>query len=453
MIRRCLVAVALALAVPAALSAQTVGTYRVEDLGSFGGFMLTGLAINSGGEIAGTAIRADGVVRAFRWIPNRGLEDLGTNGGAEARAFAINDRGDVVGFYTDRDGLEHPFIAEKHHRMRELTAYPNLIRLEGINNDRRLTGTTNGFRAFRTRLDGTLQELHTNISSGVAINASGEVAGYGYADPSVETPKYTAFRYADGTGYVDLGTLSGVWSVATAISSDGTVVGYYDKGTTEGSTLAFRARPGFPMEDLGLLPGGFFGGIASANGINDTGQIVGMADVPGEITTAFIHTDATGMVDLKSRISIRDRAAYPMMFRALAINNAGQIAAEYWNGERYGTVRLVPRQRIDPPDSRPVAAPSVLRGNNGRMVSVSIDPHATDDFDPEPSCGITRVTNGDFPVLVNDPDVQITSPLTVELRATTRGGISAGRTYVIAVSCSNYLGKTSTAYTHVVVSR
>jgi hypothetical protein len=33
------------------------------------------------------------------------------------------------------------------------------------------------------------------------------------------------------------------------------------------------------------------------------------------------------------------------------------------------------------------------------------------------------------------------------------GGLSAGRTYVIAVSCSNYLGKTSTAYTQVVVSR
>jgi DNA topoisomerase IA len=29
----------------------------------------------------------------------------------------------------------------------------------------------------------------------------------------------------------------------------------------------------------------------------------------------------------------------------------------------------------------------------------------------------------------------------------------AGRTYLIAVSCSNYLGKTSTAYTLVVVSR
>jgi probable HAF family extracellular repeat protein len=246
--------------------------------------------------------------------------------------------------------------------------------------------------------------------------------------------------------------LSGVWSVATAIGPDGTVVGYYDKGTTAGSFLAFRARPGFPMEDLGLLPGGFYGGIASANGINAAGEIVGSADVPNDTTAAFLYTDADGMVDLRSRISIRDRAAYPI-FSGRAINDAGQIVADYWNGERYGTVRLVPRNRIDPPESRPVATPSVLRRNDGRMASVTVDPHATDDFDPSPNCQITNVINSDSPFLTNDPDVQITSPLTVDLRATTRGGFGPGRTYLIAVSCSNYLGKTSTAYSYVVVSR
>jgi hypothetical protein len=178
-----------------------------------------------------------------------------------------------------------------------------------------------------------------------------------------------------------------------------------------------------------------------------------MADVPNDITAPFLYTDSEGMVDLTRRISIRDRAAFPMIFRAHAINNAGQIVAEYWDGERYGTVRLVPRNRIEPPDSRPVATPSVLRRNDGRMVSVSIDPRATDDFDPSPSCQITRVTNSDFPSMDTDPDVQITSPLSVDLRATTRGGFAPGRTYLIAVSCSNYLGKTSTAYAYVAVSR
>lgn len=241
----------LALAVPATLSAQTPRTYRVEDLGTFGGFLLTGLAINNNGEIAGTAFRPDGGRRAFRWTPNRGLEDLGTNGGTEARGLAINDRGDVVGFYTDQDGREHPFIAEKHRRMRELTGLPDIAELNGINNDRRLTGMTTGIRAFRTWADGTAEELPVQFSSGAAINASGGVAGTGVADVTRESPTYTAFRYSDGAGYVDLGTLSGVWSVATAIGPDGTVVGYYDKGTTVGSFLAFRARPGFPMEDLG----------------------------------------------------------------------------------------------------------------------------------------------------------------------------------------------------------
>ena len=315
-----------------------------------------------------------------------------------------------------------------------------------------LTGMTTGIRAFRTWADGTVEELPVQLSSGAAINTSGDVAGTGYADMTRESPTYTAFRYSDGAGYVDLGTLSGVWSVATAIGPDGTVVGYYDKGTTVGSFLAFRARPGFPMEDLGLLPGGFFGGIASANGINTAGEIVGVADVPNDTTAAFLYTDADGMVDLRSRISIRDRAAYP-------------ISSATWD-QRRGTDRrrllerrtlrhgpARPAQRIDPPDSRPVATPSVLRPNDGRMVSVSVNPHATDDFDPSPSCQITNVINSDFPFLEADPDVQITSPLTVDLRATTEGGLGSGRTYLIAVSCSNYLGKTSTAYTFVVVSR
>jgi hypothetical protein len=63
------------------------------------------------------------------------------------------------------------------------------------------------------------------------------------------------------------------------------------------------------------------------------------------------------------------------------------------------------------------------------------------------------VTNSDFPGLETDPDVLVTSPLTVDLRATTQGGRLPGRVYVIAVACSNYLGKTSTAYTFVGVSR
>ena len=456
MTRRCLVAIAATLTLAGSartLSAQTPRTYRVEDLGTFGGFAMTGVAIDANGDIAGTGSWGDDSLRAFRWTPRRGIENLGTNGGVYSRADAINDRGDVVGFYLGVDGIQHPYLAPRHGRMQELTAYPNLIRLTGINSDRRLTGTTDQFHAYRTLADGTLQELSTHYSEGWAINASGDVTGTGSVIWPGGTPTYTAFRYTDADGYVDLGTLSGTWSVGTAINAGGTVVGYYDKGTTPGAFLAFRARPGMPMEDLGLLPGGFFGGIAAANGINDLGEIVGSADVPNDTTAPFLYTDAEGMIDLRSRISIRDRAKFPMIFRANGINNQGQIVAEYWNGERYGTVRLVPRDRVDPPDSRPVATPFLLRPNDGRMVSVSIDPRATDDFDPHPSCAITRVTNSDFPGLEIDPDVQITSPLTVDLRATTHGGARPGRVYVIAVACSNYLGKTSTGYTAVVVSR
>jgi shikimate dehydrogenase len=184
---------------------------------------------------------------------------------------------------------------------------------------------TTGARAFRTWADGTFEELPVQLTSGVAINASGDVAGYGYADPTRESPKYTASRYSDGAGYVDLGTLSGVWSVATAIGPDGTVVGYYDKGTSDGSFRAFRARPGFPIEDLGLLPDGFYGGIASANGINAAGEIVGSADVPNDTTAAFLYTDADAMVrSLQEDLGCEFAGAKVLI---LGIGGAGQTAA------------------------------------------------------------------------------------------------------------------------------
>ena len=140
------------------------------------------------------------------------------------------------------------------------------------------------------------------------------------------------------------------------------------------------------------------------------------------------------------------------MYQARGINDAGEIVADFSDGSFYGTVRLVPVVWFNPPVSRPVAAPSVLRPANGRMVSVTIDPRVKDEFDPNPSCQITHVTNTDMLFAQSDPDVRVTSALTVDLRASVRGGF-AGRLYTVAVACSNQFGKTSTAYTIVSVSR
>ena len=83
------------------------------------------------------------------------------------------------------------------------------------------------------------------------------------------------------------------------------------------------------------------------------------------------------------------------------------------------------------------------------MVMVSVDPHVTDEFDPEPVCRITQVVNSERPASGPDPDVSIDYFLGVQLRAT-RLGSGSGRIYTLKLSCSDKLGATST--TDVVVT-
>jgi hypothetical protein len=73
---------------------------------------------------------------------------------------------------------------------------------------------------------------------------------------------------------------------------------------------------------------------------------------------------------------------------------------------------------------------------------VSVDPHVTDEYDPEPLCRISRVINSEGPASGPDPDVSIDYGLSVQLRAT-RLGTGPGRSYTIVLSCSDRLGVTS----------
>jgi len=131
---------------------------------------------------------------------------------------------------------------------------------------------------------------------------------------------------------------------------------------------------------------------------------------------------------------------------ANTINNAGQIVAGF-NGPTegsYGTVRLTPvGGEYGGPVSAPTVDTSVLTPPDHRMVSVSVDPHVTDDYDPEPICRITQVVNSEGPLSGADPAVEITHFLSVNLRAT-RLGSGVGRTYTIKLSCTDALGVTST---------
>lgn len=180
------------------------------------------------------------------------VTDLGTLGGSQSVANGINASGQVVGWsYTAGDNFIH---------------------------------------AFRTAPNSPIHhgrdDLHTlaGVSESVAygINDSGQVAGVSFL-PGNEVVH--AFRTAPNKrinpAKDDLGTLGGTASYGYGINSSGQVVGV---SLTIGDLgeHAFRTAANSPInpntDDLGTLGGAFSpftGGISYAQGINESGQVVG----------------------------------------------------------------------------------------------------------------------------------------------------------------------------------
>lgn len=441
---RALILVALVLACSTApLAAQTPRTYRADDLGSFGGLDLVGLAINANGEIAGYGYLTDGTIRAFRWTESGGLQNLGANGGWLSQAIAINDNGDVAGVYLDQFNNPHGFIAPREGAMRDLrTPERQIVGVNSITNDGRIAGQMFSLvpsfqvHAFRTLSDGTLQDLGDGTRASVAwrMNDAGQVTGYEALD--VTGNSQSAFRFSNEAGMVDLGTLGGPRSSGLAINNSGVIVGWSESPNDIWSR-AIRARPGALLEDLGTL-GGLY---ALAESINDPGTVVGWS-AGYYFQTAFVYTDADGMIDLNTRVPPSEWPG--VMYDAVAINNSGQIVVLYHGAEGTRTVRLTPVVDTQAPlITAAAASPNVLQPPDGRLIPIGVSASATDDIDASPVCAIVNVTNSEAASGGLDPDVQLTGPLSVSLRAS-RLGTSGGRAYTVKIRCSDFSGNEAT---------
>ncbi|HEU5296233.1 MAG TPA: hypothetical protein VFU71_15750 [Burkholderiaceae bacterium] len=132
-----------------------------------------------------------------------------------------------------------------------------------------------------------------------AINEAGQVVG----SSTNASGKTRAFRTAANRAITpadDLGTLGGNTSVAYAINNNGQVVGDADTALAGpfNSVVrrAFRLDPGGTMIDLGTLaPNGGVNGFnnSGARGINDAGQVVGVANVPPDACGSVSHAFRT----------------------------------------------------------------------------------------------------------------------------------------------------------------
>ncbi len=267
-------------------------------------------SINSSGQVVGTEATPLGVGRT--WVYSGGSEnDLGYALQQSPFACSINDSGFVVGEAVIPGVSGTPFVFEPGS-----DGYANgtatLFGLStgdsgyayGINT----SGTSVGVEeigvnpviyeaCFYDLLGnvGTIGALGGLSSCAQAINDSGLIVGY--TDIRGNSAEH-AFSYLNGV-WTDLGTLGGTNSYAQAVNSGGVIVGYSDMpGHTSPFVMpGLSKNPDSPgeeqghafvysngvMQDLNSIVDSSGAGyvIQSATGINDQGQIVAIAQLPG----------------------------------------------------------------------------------------------------------------------------------------------------------------------------
>jgi probable HAF family extracellular repeat protein len=327
----------VALVVSAALvllSAQAGATltYRIVDLGTLGGVMSRGYAVNESGQVAGVARDASAAFSAAYWNGGPAAQTMGSLGGSAGEAHAINDDGWATGWSSRPGSMYGAFlwkpdpvsgamamtdlgfngwgrdisnsgaiVGQWYSSSTQAYLWENMedgpvalptetgvteSQATGINDSGVITGWTyaSGYRAVQWSNDSghtcvSLAGLGGSLTQALDINASGSMVGWG--SPVGSTPYHACF-WQDPSTVLDLGTLGGTESQAFALNRHNTVVGtarvssnYHRAFVWEGSgslvnlnTLVDPSTPGWTLE--------------CAYDINDNGQIVGSGLIGGQ---------------------------------------------------------------------------------------------------------------------------------------------------------------------------
>ena len=235
-------------------------------LGTLGGPYSFGHAVSADGKVvvgyAHTTRDNGRQFRAFRWTAETGMVDLGNFSSVFNNSWAWGVSADgsvVVGYAHDWSGYNRPFRWTPTGGMVDLGTYPGGPGGRGITTAVSADGTVavglvdyfsaGTARAFRWTVSGGMQQLSNTgnfyEARAFAVSADGSVvAGTYYTGPNA----MRAFRWENGV-VQDLGDLGAGWSVAQAISADGTtVIGWSDHSNQRRS---FRWKNG-QIQDFGF---------------------------------------------------------------------------------------------------------------------------------------------------------------------------------------------------------
>lgn len=254
-----------------------------------------GYSFANGISADGRVVVGEAASEAFRWASSTGIELLGDlpAGISSSSAVAVSADGSVVVGEADDFGN----VAFRW------TASSGMVGLQSANPNVRtrlaravsadgsvIVGETVGQEAFRwTSNEGVMllgglpgSSITGRTASGVSADGSVIVGG-----ATTSTGGQEAYRWTSSGGLIGLGYLPGdVWSEATAVSADGSVV--VGASGREFHDESFRWTSSGGMTGLG----NFWAWAVSADGNVVVGR--GISDVSG-ITEAFLWTPASGV--------------------------------------------------------------------------------------------------------------------------------------------------------------
>jgi probable HAF family extracellular repeat protein len=271
------------------------GVGGMVDLGGLGGTYTVAHGVNASGLIVGQSYTAgNATIRAFLTTSGGTLIDLGTIGtSGNSMAYGINDSGTIVGKSTNTEGRDRAFSYTIGGAMTDLgTLGGQYSQAMAVSSAGHIVGSATtednaATHAFLLAPGGNMVDLGaldiTHASSGLAVNASGQVVGFSGIDEAK-----SAFSYTSAGGMVDLGSFGGFYNVAMGLNDAGQIVG------TSGADgwadqRAFLYENGV-MHDLNDFVTGAAGWtLVEATGINELGQIVGYGSY-NDTSHAFLLT-------------------------------------------------------------------------------------------------------------------------------------------------------------------
>ena len=337
--------------------AMTSASVARVDLGTLGGASSYAADVNSGNTVVGWSETSAGATHAFRWSAAQGMFDLGTlSGDAMSRAVAVLDGGQILGVSGNADRWTPVmWSASASISALPIPLIPNstIALPTGFNSRGDVVGSDAGgfqhgwvWSETRGKYDLSANvQGGSNEGSASAVTSSGLVVLTTRANTcSRRAECWRTYLWSQTTGYRAVGTPGGDAEAnvtGLALSETGTVAGWLSSGEGRG-TFAYRWAASTRFTLLSNYSTGS-SGYGYATAVSSNGTVVGAAFEPASGSIVASTWLANGSI---AKLSPDD----PNPSVAVAVNSSGTIAG--WAAVSSGVNRAV----IWRPSSQPSRA-------------------------------------------------------------------------------------------------